>query len=160
MFLEDPKPEELLPPQLRNIMSKNRDCMSQSFTPLLVVPSISSNKNPRVRPLQRHEPVHRYVRPSPLLFPNPPNLCTHLSHLPVWTALSVEGLGCNLQHYQPHFSPETMEEWGIDPSWKMRAQLVFGTPFGGPRGGDKTFKPLQERVKVFGKKGVAVNGTC
>ena len=52
-------------------MSKNRDCMSQSFTPLLVVPSISSNKNLRVRPLQRHEPIHRYVRPSPLLFPNP-----------------------------------------------------------------------------------------
>ena len=52
-----------------------------------------------------------------------------------------------------------MEEWGIDPSWKMRAQLVFGTPYGGPRGGEKTFKPLEERVKVFGKKPVVVNGT-
>lgn len=42
----------------------------------------------------------------------------------------------------------------------MRAQLVFGTPYGGPRGGAKTFKPLEERVKVFGKKAVAVtNGT-
>ncbi|KAL9126311.1 MAG: hypothetical protein Q9175_007939 [Cornicularia normoerica] len=112
LFLEDPKPEELLPPQLQNIMSKNRYDHSNGMNQFIV-----------------------------------------------WTALSVEGLGCNLQHYQPHFSPETLEEWGIDPSWKMRAQLVFGTPFGGPRGGEKTFKPLEERVRVFGKKGVAANGT-
>lgn len=77
----------------------------------------------------------------------------------VWTALSVEGLGCNLQHYQPNFSIETLKGWGIDPSWKMRAQLVFGAPVGGPRGGEKTFKPLEERVKVFGMKGAVANGT-
>lgn len=41
----------------------------------------------------------------------------------------------------------------------MRAQLVFGTPFGGPRGGEKTFKPLEGRVKVFGKNGVVTNWT-
>lgn len=41
----------------------------------------------------------------------------------------------------------------------MRAQLVFGAPVGGPRGGEKTFKPLEERVKVFGMKGAVANGT-
>ena len=41
----------------------------------------------------------------------------------------------------------------------MCAQLVFGTPAGAPRGGEKTFKPLEERVMVFGKRDVAVNGT-
>ena len=40
----------------------------------------------------------------------------------------------------------------------MRAQLVFGTPTGGPRGGEKTFKPLEERLKVFGRSDMAVNG--
>ena len=42
----------------------------------------------------------------------------------------------------------------------MRAQLVFGTPYGGPRGGEKTFKPLEERVKVFGgREAVVGSGT-
>ena len=75
------------------------------------------------------------------------------------TALAVEGLGCSLQHYQVNLSPEALKEWSIDPSWKMRAQLVFGTPYGGPRGGEKTFKPLEERVKVVGGKEAMVDGT-
>ena len=85
---------------------------------------------------------------------------THSDALPVWTALAVEGLGCSLQHYEPDLAPEQQTEWGIDPSWRMRAQLVFGTPVGGPRGGEKTFKPLEERVKVFGGREGAVDGTA
>ena len=34
----------------------------------------------------------------------------------------------------------------------MRAQLVFETSYGGPRGGERTFKLLEERVEVFGGK--------
>ena len=85
----------------------------------------------------------------------------HSSNTPpplVWTALAVEGLCCSLQHYQAILSPEALKEWDIDPSWKMRGQLVFGTPCGGPRGGEKALKPLEERVKVFEGKEAVVDG--
>ena len=40
----------------------------------------------------------------------------------------------------------------------MRAQLVFGAPVGGPRGGEKSFEPLEGRVRVFGKGDGVVGG--
>ena len=35
------------------------------------------------------------------------------------------------------------ETWNLPASWKPKAQLVFGTPIGGPRQ-VKTFKPIEE----------------
>lgn len=66
----------------------------------------------------------------------------------LWTALEVEGLGANLQHYNPLIDQQVAEEWKIPSTWKLNAQLVFGGKAG--EAGDKEFKPLEERVKVFG----------
>lgn len=70
-----------------------------------------------------------------------------------WTALANEGLGCNLQHYNPMVTKNVMETWDVPETWALKAQLVFGKPTGPPRGGvEKQFAPLETRVKVFGKK--------
>ncbi|OKL62823.1 hypothetical protein UA08_01702 [Talaromyces atroroseus] len=74
-----------------------------------------------------------------------------INQFAVWAALSAEGLGANLQHY--NFLPPLVEkvkaEWNIPQDWLLKSQLVFGTPTGGPR--EKTFKPVEDRVKVYGQ---------
>lgn len=66
----------------------------------------------------------------------------------LWTALELEGLGANLQHYNPLIDAKVAETWGLPASWKLNAQLVFGGRAG--EAGEKTFMPLEERVKTFG----------
>ncbi|KAK6580083.1 hypothetical protein PZA11_007105 [Diplocarpon coronariae] len=66
----------------------------------------------------------------------------------LWTALETEGLGANLQHYNPLINEKVAETWGIDKDWELNAQLVFGTPAAGP--GEKTALPLEETLKSFG----------
>ncbi|OAP64941.1 hypothetical protein AYL99_00913 [Fonsecaea erecta] len=71
----------------------------------------------------------------------------------VWTALELEGLGCNLQHYNfmPEFRHEVQRRWNIPSTWALHAQLVFGTPVDGlKRSRERTYLPLEERVKMFG----------
>lgn len=70
-----------------------------------------------------------------------------------WTAFELEGLGCNLQHFNfmPEFSEAVSEKWKIPATWKLKSQLVFGKPVGElVRKKEKTFKPLEDRVKVYG----------
>jgi predicted oxidoreductase (fatty acid repression mutant protein) len=67
----------------------------------------------------------------------------------VWTALVSEGFGANLQHYSPLIDDQIQKEWNAPASWKLDAQLVFGTPTAQPI--EKTFLPLENRFKVFGK---------
>jgi predicted oxidoreductase (fatty acid repression mutant protein) len=66
----------------------------------------------------------------------------------LWTALELEGLGANLQHYSPLVDLKVQELWGVPTSWKLDAQLVFGGRAGEP--GPKEFKPVEERVKYAG----------
>lgn len=66
----------------------------------------------------------------------------------LWTALEVEGLGANLQHYNPLIDQQVTAEWKLPATWKLNAQLVFGGR--ASEAGDKDFKPIEERVKVFG----------
>ncbi|KAH7348862.1 Nitroreductase-like protein [Rhexocercosporidium sp. MPI-PUGE-AT-0058] len=66
----------------------------------------------------------------------------------IWTALEAEGLGANLQHYNPLIDQKVAETWGIDADWVLNAQLVFGTPAG--EAGDKSFLPVEDRFKSFG----------
>ncbi|KAK3997631.1 Nitroreductase-like protein [Cladorrhinum sp. PSN332] len=68
--------------------------------------------------------------------------------LTLWTALEAEGLGANLQHYNPLVDAKVQEEWKVPASWKLQAQLVFGGKLGDA--GDKAFGPLEEKLKVFG----------
>ncbi|MED4452407.1 nitroreductase family protein [Metabacillus fastidiosus] len=65
----------------------------------------------------------------------------------VWTSLELEGFGASLQHYNPLIDEEVKKEWNIPASWDLIAQMPFGKPTAEP--GEKEFKPLEERVKVF-----------
>lgn len=67
----------------------------------------------------------------------------------MWTALESEGLGANLQHYNPLIDTPVANEWKISPDWSLKAQLVFGKPTGEPK--EKTFRPLEERVVFHGE---------
>lgn len=66
----------------------------------------------------------------------------------VWTALEAEGLGANLQHYNPLIDAKVAAQWDIDLDWELTAQLVFGTPSGAA--GEKTAEPMEKRFKSFG----------
>ncbi|BGP13146.1 hypothetical protein JCM10213_000276 [Rhodosporidiobolus nylandii] len=73
---------------------------------------------------------------------------THGIHaFAIWTALEAEGLGANLQHYNPLIDADVAKEFSLPTEWKLRGQLVFGKPE--QPAGEKEFKPIEERVKVF-----------
>jgi predicted oxidoreductase (fatty acid repression mutant protein) len=65
----------------------------------------------------------------------------------LWTSLELESFGASLQHYNPLIDDEVKKEWGIPSEWKLLSQMVFGKPTA--PAGNKEFKPLEERVKVF-----------
>ncbi|KAF4465177.1 nitroreductase HBN1 [Fusarium albosuccineum] len=67
----------------------------------------------------------------------------------LWTALALEGFGCNLQHINPTIDQRIIGQWNISPQWSLKAQLVFGTPTGEP-GHDKAFLPTEDRIFVHG----------
>jgi predicted oxidoreductase (fatty acid repression mutant protein) len=67
----------------------------------------------------------------------------------VWTMLTAEGLGVNLQHYNPMVDSAAAKQWNIPADWSLKAQMVFGKP-AGPRLKKKDFKPVEERMMVFG----------
>lgn len=67
----------------------------------------------------------------------------------VWTMLEAEGLGANLQHYNPLVDERVAEEWKVPATWKLTAQLVFGGKEAADAG-PKTFLPLEDKLKVFG----------
>lgn len=66
----------------------------------------------------------------------------------VWTTLAAAGIGANLQHYNPLPDAAVAKEWNIPANWTLRAQMVFGGIVA--PAGEKTFQPLEERLKVFG----------
>ncbi|ARP95080.1 nitroreductase family protein [Bordetella genomosp. 13] len=71
-----------------------------------------------------------------------------MAQLSVWSALANEGVGASLQHYNPLIDAAVAREWNIPSSWKLRAQMPFGSneaPFG-----DKAFMDDVERFKVAG----------
>lgn len=81
-------------------------------------------------------------------FPNWATQSAGMQQYLLWTALELEGLGANLQHYNPLIDEKVAETWNLPKSWALNAQLVFGGR--AAEAGDKDFKPLEERVKVFG----------
>ena len=70
-----------------------------------------------------------------------------MHQLVVWTALEKEGFGATLQHYNPLIDEEVKKTWSLPDSWQLVAQMPFGKPTAAP--GEKTFQPIDERVKVF-----------
>ncbi|KAI0430873.1 nitroreductase [Xylaria sp. FL1042] len=67
----------------------------------------------------------------------------------VWTMLCAEGLGVNLQHYSPFADAPAAKQWNIPADWTLKAQMVFGKPTG-PRLQEKTFEPVEDRMRVYG----------
>ena len=89
--------------------------------------------------------------PNPFISLFPCMITNLIASVTAWTAFCAEGLGCSLQHYQKGIGEVVAAEWGLPTHWNMRAQLVFGTPDGPPRGGEnKQFADIEPRVKVFG----------
>lgn len=70
-----------------------------------------------------------------------------MHQLTVWTMLEDVGFGASLQHYNPIIDAEVHQQWNLPEKWKLIAQMPFGKPVAQPS--DKTFLPLEERVKVF-----------
>ena len=71
-----------------------------------------------------------------------------MHQIAVWSALEAEGLGANLQHYNPLIDKKVAAEWEIPEDWELSSQLVFGGV--GAPAGEKAFDPIEQRFKVFG----------
>ena len=65
-----------------------------------------------------------------------------------WVALVDKGLGANLQHYNPVIDEAVAKEWNIPSNWKLRSQLVFGSPE--TPAGEKEYMNDADRFSVFG----------
>lgn len=65
----------------------------------------------------------------------------------VWNALTEEGLGASLQHYNEVIVDAVKREWNIPDSWRLVAQMPFGTPVAQP--GEKAYPDADDFVKVY-----------
>lgn len=65
----------------------------------------------------------------------------------VWVAFAAEGLGANLQHYNPLINDWVAKKTGAPASWKLVGQMPFGDIAAAPA--EKAFSPLDARVLVF-----------
>lgn len=68
----------------------------------------------------------------------------------MWTELRALNVGANLQHYNPLIDGDVAKAFDIPESWDLIAQMPFGN-IKAPAG-DKTYQPLNERMKVIGLK--------
>lgn len=73
---------------------------------------------------------------------------TGIAQFAVWSALANETIGASLQHYNPVIDAEVADRFGIPNSWKLRAQMPFGS-IESPAG-DKSYMPRDERFRIFG----------
>ncbi|MFT8317660.1 MAG: nitroreductase family protein [Sporolactobacillus sp.] len=73
---------------------------------------------------------------------------TGITQFAVWTALSEIGIGGSLQHYNPLIDETVHQVFDIPESWVLRAEQPFGNIVA--PAGEKTFVPIEERVKIFG----------
>ncbi|CAM3280898.1 MULTISPECIES: nitroreductase family protein [Brevibacillus] len=80
-------------------------------------------------------------------FPIWSNQSSGMLQFVVWTALEDAGFGASLQHYNPLIDEEVASTWNLPSTWKLIAQMPFGKPTAEP--GEKTFQPLEERVKFY-----------
>ncbi|PCH35754.1 Nitroreductase [Wolfiporia cocos MD-104 SS10] len=96
-----------------------------------------------VRKLQEQFPLYQDA------FPGFAQHTNGMIQLATWTALELEGFGASLQHYNPLIDLKVKEQWNIPASWDLIAEMPFGVP--GAPAGDKTFAPIEDRVKSYGK---------
>lgn len=70
-----------------------------------------------------------------------------MAQFAVWTALATAGIGASLQHYNPLPDAAAAAEWNLPGTWKLRAQMPFGSneaPFL-----EKEFMDDAQRFRVF-----------
>lgn len=72
---------------------------------------------------------------------------TGMAQLAVWTALAEYDIGASLQHYNPLIDDKVKAEWNIPSSWKLRAQMPFGSIVN--PAGEKEYMNDEDRFRVF-----------
>jgi len=98
-----------------------------------------------------HNTVRQLQEKFPLYADHFPTFSEHssgMAQFAVWSALANAGIGASLQHYHPLIDTAVAETWQLDPAWKLRAQMPFGSneaPLP-----EKTFIDDGVRFKVFG----------
>lgn len=70
-----------------------------------------------------------------------------MHQLAIWTQLEDAGLGASIQHYNPLIDSQVTQTWNLPQSWRLVAQMPFGTPTAEPN--EKTFLPIEQRVVFF-----------
>lgn len=70
-----------------------------------------------------------------------------MAQFAVWTALAEAGIGASLQHYNPVVDEAVAQTWNVPASWKLRAQMPFGSNEAGF--GEKTFIDDAQRFLIF-----------
>ena len=71
-----------------------------------------------------------------------------MAQFAVWMALTDAGIGASLQHYNPLVDEAARASWNVPASWKLRAQMPFGSNEGGF--GEKVFMDDSQRFIVAG----------
>ena len=66
----------------------------------------------------------------------------------MWTELRTLNVGANLQHYNPLVDEDAAKAFSIPDSWELVAQMPFGNIV--EPAGEKTYQPVNERMKVLG----------
>lgn len=95
--------------------------------------------------------VKRLQKAFPIYKDNFPIWAEHSSamlQLSVWTALTAEGLGATLQHYNPIIDKDVASRFDIPSSWKLIAQMPFGAV--GAKPDEPRHLPIEEKVFVRG----------
>lgn len=72
---------------------------------------------------------------------------TGIAQFAVWSALAQEKIGASLKHYNPLIDDEVKATWQLPDSWKLRAQMPFGS-IENPAG-EKTYISDETRFRVF-----------
>jgi len=80
-------------------------------------------------------------------FPVWANQANGMLQFAIWSSLEAEGLGVNVQHYNPLIDDEVKSTWNIPSEWQLIAEMPFGEVIA--PAGDKEFLPLDQRMIVF-----------
>lgn len=65
----------------------------------------------------------------------------------IWNALTEEGLGASLQHYNEVILESVKKAWDVPESWRLIAQMPFGKPTSEP--GDKQYPETDTSVRIY-----------
>lgn len=72
---------------------------------------------------------------------------TGIAQFAVWSTLAQERIGASLQHYNPLIDDQVKSTWQLPASWKLRAQMPFGSIE--QPAGEKTYISDEERFRIF-----------